>query len=113
MSSLRGVLRAADLLWAVFQIALPTLAVVADGDASRLGDEARAHVEDASTRACIQVHDSQCVLCQYLTGCTAPKGNGLASADIALAQARAVRHVLAPRTVDTSGFPVPRGPPLV
>jgi len=113
MSPLRGVLRAAILLWAVFQIALPTLAVVADGDASRVGDEARAHVEDASTRACIQVHDSQCVLCQYLTGCTAPKGNGLASADIALAQARAVRHVLAPRTVDTSGFPVPRGPPLV
>ena len=113
MSPLRGVLRAAILFWAVLQIALPTLIVVADADASTTGGAATAHVEDRSTRTCVQVHDAQCVLCQYLTGCTAPKGNGLASADIALAQARTVRPMVALRTVETRGIPVPRGPPVV
>jgi hypothetical protein len=113
MSPLRGALRAAILFCAVFQIALPTLATVADADASVTGGAARAHVEDTSTRACVQVHDAQCVLCRYLTGCTAPTGDLLASTDIGLARMRAVRPVVALRTVDTSGFPVPRGPPLV
>jgi hypothetical protein len=113
MSPLRGALRAAILFWAAFQIALPTLAAVADADASTTGGAARAHVEESSTRACVQVHDAQCVLCQYLTGCTAPKSNGLASVDVALMRTHAIRPAVPLHTVETSGFPVPRGPPVV
>lgn len=112
MSPLRGALRAAILLCAVFQIALPMLAVVADADASVTGGAARAHVEDTSTRGCVQVHDAQCALCRYLTGCTAPSGDLLASTDVGRARTRVVRPVAALLTVATRGFPVPRGPPV-
>lgn len=111
MSSPRAPLRAFMVLWAIVQIALPTVAAVADSSASAAGLAAHAHVEDRSHGTCVPVHGSDCVLCQYLHGLAAQRENSPPLPLLALASTEAARALAAPRAVELRGLPVPRGPP--
>lgn len=100
------------LLWAMMQIALPTVAVIADAHASADGLTAHAHVEDKSRGACVQVHGSDCVLCQYLSGLAAPGNCVRVPAEIALAIAQPARALVQPGAIALRGLPSPRAPPV-
>jgi hypothetical protein len=113
MSPKRGAFRAALLLWAVLQIALPVVASVADAGASTTGASARAHAEDTSRRSCVPVHGVDCVLCQYLSGCAAPLAHSASNAALALAPTIPVGTLDTLRAIELRGLPVPRGPPVV
>ena len=101
------------LLWAVLQIALPTLAVVADASASSTGVTARAHAEDTSRRSCVPVHGADCVLCQFLSGCAAPLAHSAANTQFALAPTIAVGAVDPLCAFELHGLSAPRGPPAI
>ena len=57
------------MLWAVLQLAAPTVAATADAQATAASAEAHAHVEARSGADCIRVHDTECVFCQLLSTC--------------------------------------------
>ena len=67
-------LRALVLLWAALQLALPGVAALADGVSSRTSVHATAHVESSTERACIRVHEADCVFCQFLSVGGTPAG---------------------------------------
>jgi hypothetical protein len=94
------------------QIALPTVAVVADASASAAGLAAHAHVEDRSHRACVPVHSADCVLCQYLNGLATPANGALPAAEIALVATPPARAFVEPRAVELRGLSNPRAPPV-
>ncbi|MGH7656156.1 MAG: hypothetical protein ACREN6_16005 [Gemmatimonadaceae bacterium] len=60
---------------AIVQMAVPVLAVVAD---ARLildsGGPPQVHIEEHTHKSCRPVHPDDCVLCQFLTHFSAPRG---------------------------------------
>lgn len=112
MSPMPAPLRALMLLWAIMQIALPPIAAVADSTASAAGLSAHAHVEDRSHGTCVPVHGSDCVLCQYLNGLAAQKGDSPPHLWFAPVPTDAARALIASRAVELRGLVVPRGPPV-
>jgi hypothetical protein len=113
MSRMRGTVRVLMSLWAIMQIALPTVAVVADAGASAAGVAAHAHVEDRSHRACAPVHGADCALCQFLTGCSAPLAHGAVEIELARTASVAIDDRALSRTIALRGLHAPRGPPAV
>ena len=72
MSAPRGFSRILVVLCAALQLALPGVAALADGLASRTSVHATAHVESATERDCVRVHETDCVFCQFLSTSAAP-----------------------------------------
>jgi hypothetical protein len=99
------------LLWAIVHIAVPTIAAVADSSESASRLAAHAHIEDRSHGTCVPVHGSDCILCQYLNGLAALKGNSPSGVLFALASAQAAGALVASRAVELRGLAIPRAPP--
>lgn len=110
---MRGTVRVLMLLWAIVQIALPTVAVVADAGASAAGVAAHAHIEDRSHGTCVPVHGADCVLCQFLTGCSTPLAHGAIEIELARTASIAIDDCALTRTIALRGLHAPRGPPPV
>jgi len=60
-------LRAAWLLGAVLQLALPGAAAWADARLDAAGAHATAHIESHTTKSCARIHAPDCALCHFLT----------------------------------------------
>lgn len=100
------------MLWAVLQLAAPTVAVVADTAATTASAGAHAHVESKSDASCARVHGAECVFCQLLATGAAAAGHAIAVPAAALVTQEngvpaAIPDVGAPR-----GVSLPRAPPL-
>lgn len=112
MFARRGLSRTLVLLCAALQLALPGVAALADGLASRTSVHATAHIESGTERDCVRVHETDCVFCQFLStsatpaSCAAPAIELVARASRPVAQP-AVVAVAAPRLPGN-----PRAPPL-
>jgi hypothetical protein len=110
---MRAMFRALMLLWAIVQIAVPTIVAVADSSESATRLAAHAHVEDRSHGTCVPVHGSDCILCQHLNGLAALRSNSPAEVLFALATAQAAGALVASRAPELRGLSVPRGPPAI
>jgi hypothetical protein len=105
--------RAAWLLGAVLQVALPGAAAWADARLDAAGAHATAHIESHTTKSCARIAAPDCALCHFLT---APALTGRA---MLLRPGVAARR--APRPVELTGsaqplvrpHPQPRAPPTL
>lgn len=105
--------RAAWLLGAALQLALPGAAAWADARLDAAGTHATAHFESHTTKSCARIHAPDCALCHFLT------------APVLTGRARPLRLEVAarrtPRPVDPAGsppavarpHPQPRAPPTL
>ena len=59
--------RAAWLLGALLQLALPGAAAWADARLDAAGAHATAHIESHTTKSCARIHAPDCALCHFLT----------------------------------------------
>lgn len=100
------------MLWAALQLAVPTLAVVADTAATTASAGAHAHVESKSDASCVRVHDSECVLCQFLSAGAAPAASGIAAPSALLVRQEISFAPATPDAGGTLGVSLPRAPPL-
>jgi hypothetical protein len=72
---LRRVTRALLAAVAIVQMAVPVLAVVADARLIADGGAPQVHIEEHTHKSCRPVHPDDCVLCQFLTHFSAPRGS--------------------------------------
>jgi hypothetical protein len=108
----RGIPRVVMMLWAVLQLAVPTVAVVADTAATTASVGAHAHVESRSDASCIRVHDAECVFCQLLSTGAAPAGLVIAAPIAAIVTQEKGFPAAMPDAGATRGVSLPRAPPL-
>ena len=113
MSPRRGLLRGLVLLWAVLQLAVPTLAVAADAAATSASIGAHAHVEATTDKSCIRVHDAECVFCQFLSAGAAPAASPVPDLPTIIEIPQAFEELAAPRRAAMRGVAIPRAPPAV
>lgn len=113
MSPRRGLLRGLVLLWAVLQLAVPTLAVAADAAATAASIGAHAHIEATTDASCIRVHDAECVFCQFLSAGAAPAASPVPDLPAIIEIAQASEELAAPRRAAMRGVAIPRAPPAV
>jgi hypothetical protein len=109
----RGPGRVIVLLWAVLQLAVPTLAVAADAAATSASVGTHAHIEASTDANCIRVHDAECVFCQFLSTGAAPAASPVPDLPAVVAVAQAFEELAAPRRAAMRGIAVPRAPPAV
>ena len=108
----RGFFRTLVLLCAALQLALPGVAALADGLASRTSAHATAHIESGTERDCVRVHETDCVFCQFLSTSAAPASCAVPAIELA---ARASRPFSRPPAVALAASRLPgspRAPPL-
>jgi hypothetical protein len=111
MLARRGLSRTLVLLCAALQLALPGVAALADGLASRTSVHATAHVESGTERDCVRVHETDWVFCQFLaTSASLSAGVSLALPAVVLLPAGYPKNET-PRAVVLRGDGDPRGPP--
>jgi hypothetical protein len=113
MALRRGFLRGLVLLWAVLQLAVPTMAVAADAAATSASVGAYAHVEATTGTSCIRVHDAECIFCQFLSTGAAPAASPVPDIPVVVAIPQAFEELAAPRRGALRGIAVPRAPPAV
>lgn len=101
------------MLWAVLQLAVPTIAVAADAAATSASIGAHAHVEATTDASCIRVHDAECVFCQFLSTGAAPTANPVPEMPAVAKVAPAMAELASPRHAAVHGIASPRGPPAV
>ncbi|MFL5560602.1 MAG: hypothetical protein ACJ79K_03920 [Gemmatimonadaceae bacterium] len=109
----RGFFRAIVMLWAVLQLAVPTLAVSADAVATTASIGAHAHVEATTDASCIRVHDAECVFCQFLATGAAPAASPVPDVPGVVDVAQAFDELAAPHRGALRGIANPRAPPAV
>jgi hypothetical protein len=112
MSPRRGVIRVVMMLWAVLQLAVPTLAVSADAAATSASIGAHAHIEATTGASCIRVHDAECVFCQFLSNGASPAASPVPDMPAVAQVATAVEELAAPRRAAMRGIAIPRAPPV-
>jgi hypothetical protein len=106
--------RSFSLLWAVLQLALPALVLLADARLERDGAQAAgAHVESVASKGCRPAHPSDCALCQVLSRTAPPAAAPALPAIAAVVRPAVVALVarLATRPAATSALP--RAPPAI
>ena len=108
----RGLPRVVMMLWAVLQLAVPTLAVAADTAAMTASAGAHAHVESRSDASCIRVHDAECVFCQLLSAGAAPARFAIAATIAAMVTQESGFSPAMPDAAGARGASLPRAPPL-
>jgi hypothetical protein len=100
------------VLWAVLQLALPTVATFADGRLERqsIGGPG-AHVESSSTVGCRPAHAAECALCQSVSHLAvgAQRSSCPAAACVARGEPGAPRPWRS--TVVVARLSLPRAPP--
>lgn len=101
------------MLWAVLQLAVPTVAVAADAAATSASIEARPHVEATTDASCIRVHDAECVFCQFLSTGAAPSASPVPEMPPVAKVAPAMAELASPRRAAVHGIASPRAPPAV
>ncbi len=105
--------RAAWLLGAVLQLALPGAAAWADARLDAAGTYATAHFESHTTKSCARIHAPDCALCHFLT---APVLTGRATPlRLKVAERRTPRPVdpaVSPHPL-ARPHPQPRAPPTL
>ena len=101
------------MLWAVLQLAVPTIAVAADAAATSASIGAHAHVEATTGASCIRVHDAECVFCQFLSTGAAPSASPVPEMPPVAQVAPAMPELAAPRRASVHGIASPRAPPVV
>jgi DUF2946 family protein len=99
------------MLWAVLQLAAPTVAATADAQATAASAEAHAHVEARSGTECIRVHDTECVFCKFLSMGAAPAASPIPDLPPVVQVAHAGAELVAPRRGTPRGIANPRAPP--
>jgi hypothetical protein len=105
--------RAAWLLGAALQLALPGAAAWADARLDAVGTHATAHFESHTTTSCARIHAPDCALCHFLT--TPALTGGAMLIRLAVAASRVARpadHAGAAHP-QTRSHPQPRAPPTV
>ena len=100
------------MFWAVLQLAVPTVAVLADSAATAASVGAHAHVESRSDASCVRVHDAECVFCQLLSSGAAATGLAIVAPIAAIARQENGFSPAIPDFGGTSGVSFPRAPPL-
>ena len=100
------------MLWAVLQLAVPTIAVVADTAATTASAGAHAHVESRSDASCVRVHGAECVFCQLLSSGAAPAGFAIVAPIVAIVTQGSGFSAVMPDVGGTRGVALPRAPPL-
>ena len=100
------------MVWAVLQLAVPTIAVVADSAATTVSAGAHAHVESRSDASCVRVHDAECVFCQFLATGAAPAGSPTGAAVAAVVRQTISFYAATPDAGETLGARLARAPPL-
>ncbi|HEY6157964.1 MAG TPA: hypothetical protein VIV88_10950 [Gemmatimonadales bacterium] len=105
--------RAAWLLGAALQLALPGAAAWADARLDAVGTHATAHFESHTTKSCARIHPPDCALCHFLSAPTLTGGAIRFRLDVA---DRRVARPAAPapfhRATDRL-LPPPRAPPAL
>jgi hypothetical protein len=101
------------MLWAVLQLAVPTLAVAADAAATTASIGARSHIEATSDASCARVHDAECVFCQFLATGAAPAASPVPDLPGVVDVAQAFDELAAPHRGALRGIANPRAPPAV
>ena len=112
MFARRGLFRTLVLLCAALQLALPGVAALADGLASRTSVHATAHIESGTERDCVRVHETDCVFCQFLSTSASPAACATPAFE---SGSRASRPVSRPSAVALAAPRLPgnpRAPPL-
>ena len=99
------------MVWAVLQLAAPTLAVVADAAATTASAGAHAHVEARSDGSCARVHDAECVFCQFLSTGATPAAPPIGTAMAIVVQQTIRFSATMPDADDALDISLPRAPP--
>ncbi|HEX8850889.1 MAG TPA: hypothetical protein VF761_15265 [Gemmatimonadaceae bacterium] len=113
MFARRGLFRSLVLLCAALQLALPGVAALADGLASRTSVHATAHIESGTERDCVRVHETDCVFCQFLSTSASPACTRPIAQFAAVVSGAPQLDAGAPRVAELSRPGDPRGPPSI
>ena len=99
------------MVWAVLQLAAPTVAATADAQATAASAEAHAHIEGRTGANCIRVHDTECVFCQFLSMGASPATSPIPDLPPIAQVAHVAAELVAPRRSAPRGIANPRAPP--
>jgi hypothetical protein len=105
--------RAAWLLGAALQLALPGAAAWADARLDAASTHATAHIESHTTKSCARIHAPDCALCHFLS---APTLTGRAirfRLDVAASRTARPAALASFRSATDRLLPQPRAPPAL